>query len=238
MTIDLHTFSAPYALDALEPMERARFEAHLDDCADCRAEVAGFVATAGRLGESLHQSPPPQLRDRLLAEVSETRQHRVLQSRPVGRLRRALPGAAVAAAVLVGGFGVGGYVIEHQRAETEQLRAQSMSERNLEISTVLGASDADTQTKSFEGGGTMRMVSSVSHDSAVVVTSDMAAPADGKVYQLWMIDDSGPVSQGTFTTAGTMIMKGVDAANRIAVTIEPAGGSQQPTSAPIATIGV
>ena len=238
MTIDLHTFSAPYALDALEPLERARFEAHLTECADCRAEVAGFTATARRLGESLHQAPPPMLRERLMAEIADTRQHRVIQSKPVGRLRRTLPGVAVAAAVLVGGFGVGGYVVEHQRAESEQLRAQSMSDRNVEISTVLGASDANTETKSFDGGGTMRMVSSVSSDSAVVVTSGMAAPGDGKVYQLWMIDDTGPVSQGTFTTAGTIIMKGVDDANRIAVTIEPAGGSQQPTSAPIATIGV
>ena len=238
MTIDLHSFSAPYALDSLEPLERARFEAHLESCADCRAEVAGFSATAGRLGEALHQAPPPMLRDRLMAEIADTRQYRVLQSRPVGRLRRTLPRLAVAAAVLVGGFGAGGYVLEHQRAETEQQRAEVMSGQNVAISTVLGASDADTQTKSFDGGGTMRMVSSVSNDSAVVVTSGMVAPEDGKVYQLWMIDDTGPVSQGTFTTSGTMIMEGVDDANRIAVTVEPAGGSEQPTSAPIATIGV
>ena len=79
---------------------------------------------------------------------------------------------------------------------------------------------------------------SASHDSAVVVTSGMTAPADGNVYQLWMIDDSGPISQGVFTTSGTMIMQGVDHANRIAITIEPPGGSDQPTSAPIATVGI
>lgn len=238
MTIDLHSFTAPYALDALEPLERARFEAHLETCEDCRAELAGFTATAGRLGESLQQAPPPMLRDRLMAEIADTPQRRIVVPGRPGRLRRALPGAAVAAAVLVGGFGVGGYVVEHQRAEDLSVQAADLSDRNLAISTVLGAPDANTQTKSFDDGGTMRMVSSVSHDSAVVVTSDMPAPADGKVYQLWMIDDSGPISQGVFTTSGTVIMRGVDDANRIAITVEPPGGSEQPTSAPLATVGI
>ena len=61
MTTDLHSLVAPYALDALDPHERARYEAHLEDCADCRSELAGFRATAARLGELENQSPPAEI---------------------------------------------------------------------------------------------------------------------------------------------------------------------------------
>lgn len=231
MTIDLHSFTAPYALNALEPLERARFEAHLETCDDCQHELATFTATAARIGESTSTTPPPMLRERLMAEIASTPQQRkIVVDRP-GRFRRALPRLAVAAALLVGGFGVGGYVMEHQRAE-------DLNVRNVAISTVLGAEDAATQTKTFSDGGTVRMVASASNDSAVVVAHGLTAPADEKVYQLWMIDDTGPHSQGTFTTSDTMIMQGLGTADRIAVTIEPAGGSEQPTTAPIATLAV
>src|SRR5664279_3937470 len=231
MTIDLHSYTAPYALDALEPLERARFEAHLESCDDCRKELAGFAATAGQIGESMGQTPPPMLRDRLLAEIANTpQQSRTVIDQP-GRFRRAIPRLAVAAAVLVGGFGAGGYVMEHQRAE-------DLSVRNVAISTVLGADDAATQTKTFDTGGTVRMVSSVSNDSAVVVAHGLPPLDDDKVYQMWMIDADGPRAEGTFTTSGTSIMTGLSTAARIAVTVAPAGGSKQPTSAPIATLAV
>ena len=231
MTIDLHSYTAPYALDALDELERARFEAHLETCADCREELAGFTATAGRIGESMQQAPPPLLRERLMAEIAHTPQQRRTVVDQPGRFRRVLPRLAVAAALLVGAAGAGGYLVEHQRAE-------DLSVQNVTVSTILGAADADTQTKAFDDGGNMRMVSSVSQDSAVVVAKDLPAPGKEKVYQLWMIDDDVPHSQGTFATSGTTIMQGLGSADRIAITIEPAGGSKQPTTPPIATMAV
>jgi anti-sigma factor RsiW len=231
MTIDLHSYTAPYALDALEPLERARFEAHLESCGDCQAELAGFTATATRIAESHRETPPPMLRDRLLAEIAETPQLRRTVVNQPGRFRRAAPRFAVAAALLLGGFGVGGYAMEHQRA-------QELDNRNVAMTSILGAEDATTQTKTFETGGTVRLVTSASQDSALVVAKDLPAPPAGKVYQMWMIDDAGPRSEGTLTTEGTMIMEKIGAADLIAITIEPDGGSKQPTTDPIATIPV
>ncbi len=43
---DLHGLSGAYAVDALDDLERARFERHLAECEDCRAEVASLVEAA------------------------------------------------------------------------------------------------------------------------------------------------------------------------------------------------
>jgi len=225
---DLHDLVAPYALDALEPLERARFEAHLETCEACRAELAGFAATAARLGESLAEPAPSALRDRILAQAAQTPQDRPGRHRP-GRLRRTLPRLAVAAALLVGAAGVGGYALERQRAAEQR-------DQNVAITQVLGAADAQTLSKDFANGGTVRMVMSADRDAAVVVARDLPSPGDGKVYQVWTVRGAETHSEGMFTASGTMLMDGVTDADALAVTVEPSGGSSRPTTDPVVTI--
>ena len=232
MTSDLHSLMAPYALDALDADERSRFEAHLDHCVDCQVEMAGFMATAVRLGDAVGHAPPPALRDRLLAEISTTVQERPIVTALAERrgIRRALPRLAMAAAFLIGAVGVGGYVTEHQNAE-------DANDKNVAMSTVLGADDVATESKNFESG-TIKLYSSPSVDSAVIIAKGLPDPGQGKVYQVWMVDDAGTTSQGTFSTSGEMVMQGVAGSDHVALTIEPAGGSKQPSNAPIAIIAV
>ncbi|MEJ7635623.1 anti-sigma factor [Aeromicrobium sp.] len=231
-TTDLHSLIAPFALDALDPDERSRFAAHLDQCVTCQAELAGFQATASRLGDAETLTPPDGLRDRLLSEISQTKQERpVIALAQRSALRRTLPRLAMAAAFLVGTVGVGGYAVEHQNAGAEQ-------DRNAAITRVLSSADAETVAKSIPTGGNVRMVMSASKDSAVIFANDLPSPGDGKVYQVWMIDDSGPTDQGTFVEDGDMVMDGITKADRIAVTVEPEGGSERPTTPPVATIPV
>ncbi|MET0469059.1 MAG: anti-sigma factor [Aeromicrobium sp.] len=233
MTTDLHSLMAPYALDALDQDERSRFEAHLDQCVDCRVELSGFMATAVRLGDAVSHTPPPALRDRLLAEISVTPQERPIVSSLAERrgLRRALPRLAMAAAFLIGAVGVGGFLVERENAQDEH-------QQNVAISAVIGADDVQSVGQEFETGGSVKMMMSASEDTAVIIAKELPKPDDGQVYQVWMIDPDGPTSHGTFETDGQMVMHGLADADRVAVTVEPAGGSDQPTSAPIATIPV
>src|SRR5680860_773028 len=71
---DVHSLTGAYSLDALDAVERARVERHLEDCAACAAEVRSFHETAARLGAGAAVAPPPGLRDRVMAEVAHTRQ--------------------------------------------------------------------------------------------------------------------------------------------------------------------
>ena len=233
MTTDLHSLMAPYALDALAPDERALFEGHLDQCLTCQAELAGFQATAARLGEAVGIAPPAGLRDRLLTEIATTPQERPVVTAITQRrgLRRALPRLAVAAAFLVGAVGIGGYVVERDRSGEEH-------DRNAAITRVLSSEDAQTVAKTFPTGGNVRMVMSPSKDTAVIFANQLPDPGDGKVYQVWLIEGTGPIDQGTFRTSGDMIMKGITDADSVAVTVEPEGGSKRPTTAPVATIPI
>ena len=65
-----HALAGPYALDALDPAERARYERHLRRCSTCPAEVRGFAAVAASLGLAAAATPPPALKGRVLADVA------------------------------------------------------------------------------------------------------------------------------------------------------------------------
>jgi anti-sigma-K factor RskA len=232
MTADLHSLVAPYALDALDADERARFESHLDECTACRAELAGFAATTARLGESEAQAPPAELRERLMSEVATTRQERpTVVAMKQSALRRTLPRLAVAAALLVGAAGIGGYLVE--RDQSSDLRAERSA-----MTSIVAASDATTTNEAFEGGGKVRLISSATEDAAVIVASDLPGLEGGKVYQVWVVKDDSPTSEGVFATSGSMIMDGIDDADSVAITVEPKGGSKQPTTQPIVTLPV
>jgi Putative zinc-finger len=89
-----------YLLGRLTPEERVGLEAHLDGCADCRAELAELrpVAAALAAADPAHlgtpPAPPPELGDRVLAQVRD-------ENRLARRRRWALrAGAGVAAAVI------------------------------------------------------------------------------------------------------------------------------------------
>ncbi|KAA1398277.1 anti-sigma factor [Aeromicrobium ginsengisoli] len=233
MTTDLHSLLAPYVLDALEPAERAQFEAHLVQCPDCRSELGGLQATATRLGESQSQEPPAALRQRLLAAIGSIPQERPLVTSINQRrgLRQRLPQLVAAAALVLAAAGGGGYLVERDHAQDR--------ERQLaDITSVLGAADAATTAQDFPNGGTVRLVTSKKRDAAVVVAHSLPALDGGKVYQVWLIRSSKAESQGTFSRSGEMVMKDLSSADELAVTVEPSGGSDQPTTAPVLNVPV
>jgi len=103
---------------------------------------------------------------------------------------------------------------------------------------VLAASDAQRVSLTLGGGAHATVVRSASEKKAVLVTRDMTAPPQGKTYELWLQDETGHMSPaGLMSKPGDnkVLLKG-DAAKSIGVgiTVEPEGGSDQPTSAPIA----
>src|SRR5437879_4390712 len=128
MTEDVHLWAGLFAADALEGEELARYEQHLVHCPDCQLEVLGFRETLAELALATAEAPPPAVRQRVLDEVSRTRQTKppVADVTPLtGRRKRAVVQMAVAAALTLL-VGVGALLIidaNHRADEAEQLAA-------------------------------------------------------------------------------------------------------------------
>jgi anti-sigma-K factor RskA len=229
MTVDLHQLIAPYALDALEADDRSRFEAHLALCEQCRVELVGFLSTTARLGDAEAMTPPPELRERLLTTVSSTPQERpvVTALSQRSRVRRIAPRVAFVAAVAAAVVGIGGFVAEHEQAE--DLRAD-----RSRFTAVMSAPDAATTEESAAGGGALRVIASPTHDAAVVVGASLSKLDVDQTYQVWRMRDGKPTSVGLLGRGpGMLYVDGIKDADAFAVTVEPSGGSPQPTSDPI-----
>lgn len=232
---NVHALVGAYVVDALDDTERAAFEAHLATCADCRDEVASLGDTAGLLSGLSATAPPAGLRDRVLADAARTRPlppevaATPVRSLPDRRRRRLTFLAAAAAVLVVIGIGVG--VTQPWRDDTSE-QQPSATER------VLRAPDAESVTVELADGAEATVTRSVKEGQAVIETRAMPpAPAD-RVYQLWL-----QTAPKTFVSAGLMppgsdqtrLLEG-DAAQAIGVgiSVEPAGGSKEPTTKPIA----
>ncbi|MET7982643.1 MULTISPECIES: anti-sigma factor [unclassified Streptomyces] len=246
-TADLHTLTGAYALHALADDERERFERHAADCEDCAQEVRELSAAAARLGLAMTATPAPALKDQVLRRITTVRQEsprttaltapRAIGSRRLRPARWALA-AAVAAAAALGGTAVW----QHERAQDAQEQARQTERRADQVAAVLAAPDAASRTAKLADGASGTVVVSRSRDQAVFVSSRMAKPPAGKVYQLWF-DDAGTMRSAGLMDPGrsteAVLMKGsVDGASGMGVTVEPAGGSTKPTSTPVALLGL
>ncbi|MFC6149417.1 MULTISPECIES: anti-sigma factor [Mumia] len=236
MTSDPHNLSGAYALDALDAAERDAYESHLAECSDCAEEVRGFRATAARLGAAEETHVPEHLRRTVLDAVARTPQERPvvvdLASHPRTRwaTRALLVAASLALVVGAAVFGV-----------TQRDRADDMAAQQEAITAVLSAPDAAMVSSPVEGGGTVRVLQSAELAKAVMVVSDLPKLAEDEDYQMWTQSDGAMHSAGVLPrdeqgSRGAHVMDDVTGVTAVAISIEPAGGSEEPTSDPIVLI--
>jgi anti-sigma-K factor RskA len=229
---DVHTLSGAYALDALDPEEAAEFRTHLEGCAACRQEVRELREAAARMGAVETVQPPPELRVRVLAAADRTPQDpppvreepTALGTSPRGRRWDRLVLAA-AALLVVGGAAVG------IRQVVEDPAPVTPAER------VFQADDARTVDEPTMNGGELLVAVSPSREEMAVDTSELPELSGDRVYQLWSLE-GGEVLQslGVLEPGGTAAMPLPDEGVTVALTIEPSGGSELPTNAPIVQV--
>ena len=231
---DVHQLTGAYALDALDELERARFEQHLSECEDCRVEVAELRETAALLAETVATPPPASLRDSVLAGISQVRPlaPEVPTATPVtGRTasarRRWMPLLVAAALALI--VGVGAAVTQPWADDEPRLTAAEQVQR---------APDAEEVFLDLGDAGRATVVRSKAEDRAVIVTEDMVSAPEGKDYELWFqTPDEAMVPAGLMKDDPdqTVVLDGPAAeAIAVGITVEPDGGSPEPTTDPIA----
>jgi anti-sigma-K factor RskA len=239
---DIHTLTGAYAADALPEDERRFFEEHLAVCEACAQEVAELQATAARLGAASYEPPPPALKDAVLAEIDQVRQEpprtpaadtAAATTHRRGRWTSLAMPAAAAVAVAVLGLGV---VVANLSSRLSEVETQA-----TQLTEVLAASDARIVEADGPEGSRARVVVSASRGEAVFLVSGMGPAPHQHTYELWLIDDTGATPAGLFDVddrgRATRVMTGdLDGTLAIGVTVEPEGGSPQPTTDPLMVV--
>ena len=241
MSTDVHTLSGAYALDALAPEEAAEFRRHLDECQACREEVRELQRVVARMGAAEASAPPPGLRSRVLAAAERTPQEPPATNqagtgsdtswKPADVEGTRSPrwvtwiGAAAAAAVVVVAGAVGiRAVVDDDPALDEAVAA------------VFEAEDARTTTVETTNGGELTVAVSESNDEMAVDTRELPELDDEQVYQIWTVVGDEMVSAAILSETGSGAAMGLPEDAQVALTVEPSGGSTQPTSAPIVQV--
>lgn len=232
---DLHALSGAYAVDALDDVERARFERHLTTCADCRTEVADLREAAALLPEASSTPPPSALRARVLREIDSVRPlPPVVPTRADdGRPRRRRPLLLAAAAVVL--IALGGAVVTGWQPWADE----SSSTRLTATEEVLAAPDAESWTKRFDDGSRVTLTRSESLNRAVVQTRGMAPAGADEVFALWLQHDDDMVPAGVMPPGpdNTVLLEGdPGTASAFAVSREPVPVRDDPTRPPLTKI--
>ncbi|MBA2558497.1 MAG: anti-sigma factor [Propionibacteriales bacterium] len=247
---DVHPMAWEYAVGDLSADEAQEFETHLPTCPDCRKEVADMRDIALQLSEAVATDPPPGLRSLVLAQIASTpqyapsRQPEHISSVPSDasgstgsnvvplqrRSRGSWAAGLLAAAAVVAAIAMGGLAIQN-RNDARDATAQAE-----QLTQLLAARDVQTVSGDFANSGVATVVVSARQGRALLVAADLPALPSGKTYEAWAVKDT-MVPAGTFVPDGSTAVvdlagAAVDATG-VAVTIEPEGGSQQPTADPV-----
>jgi anti-sigma-K factor RskA len=220
-----------YLLGALEPAGAEVFERHLKGCERCQTELRWLVPALDALPETVERlEPPPQLRERLLAEVSEDarRAEDAPQRRGALAWLRSVTGPhwrplAAGAAVLLIAAAVVGYEVGNNGGSGGGVNA--------------------TTVQSKEPSGIVAAVSMEGTEHGQLELSNVPSLPPDKVLEAWVERDGAVEAVPTLfvpdregraaTTIGDM--RGVSA---LMVTTEPPGGSAAPTSKPIVEVPI
>ena len=213
---DLHELVAAYALNALDDDDRAAFEEHLAGCERCTAELAELRDTAAALAYVPDTvAPPAALRSRIL-ETARAERPNVVPLRP--RANRTWGLGAVAAVAVAAAVALAIWNVSLHNSLDDQRSANS---------TVVSLSLKGAQGK---------LAVARSGNAVLFMCGIGLAPA-GKTYEAWVITGGKAARAGEFKGSSGCVAvplaRGVRAGSAVAVTVEPAGGSAQPTSTPI-----
>jgi hypothetical protein len=242
-----------WAVDALPDDEAADLRAHLATCAEHAAKARELRTFASDLSLAVDPlQPPPRLRDRVMAAVArEAQLAHAGQPSDVG-VGRPSP-AVITDRARLDGRGRPSYIPWRGRwardARAWGALAAAVIAGLLVWNVVLqtggddGGLDLGDATAvsaldalGVEGGGTAYYFDD---EKEIVLVANGLAPLDAsRTYQMWTIAAGQPASAGLLRPNADGIVTATvpfDASRDelLAITIEPAGGSDQPTSSPI-----
>ncbi|WP_024801685.1 anti-sigma factor domain-containing protein [Nocardia sp. BMG51109] len=229
----------PYALDAVTDPERRTIERRLatsdpETSHDFDEIVHDVREAMGSLAILDAQAAPPEVEARILARLDDSpargdRSGPIPLARRYRRLRWVAAAAAAVAAVAV----CVGVLTD---------RAGEHPPNPTAAENILRQPDTRATTAALSTGGNMTVHASPGLGAALVSFETVPGPPAGRVYQLWLVPPEGqPQSAGVLTrlpTPTTPLVTKIATTGKLAVTIEPDGGSTAPTTEPLGAVAL
>ena len=212
---------AGHALRALSSEDEERVVVHLAECERCRLKLRETEAVTASLAYGVPQvAPPPELRSRVLAIAEPVVAAPAAEAPARARPRRGWwPRVAVVAVPAMA------------------LALVGMLAWNISLRNDVSANRDDLATgAAVTLPGVGNVVAQT--DGNATLFANLGQAPDGKTYEAWVIRGSVALPAGVFKGGGTVelhLTQPAKPGDKIAVTIEPAGGSPKPTTTPIAT---
>jgi anti-sigma-K factor RskA len=221
-----------YALGALDPEETAALEAHLQTCESCQTELANYRT----LSDSLLMAAPPRppsaaLRKRLQSRLPSAQ--KTTRPRFAWSFGNLALGAALTLLLLMSVFSFTQMrLIQNQQASLQQqLKTNQFA---LSMLAYPGTRSLPIVAANFSGS----VLVDTEHNAAAVITWRLPELPSNQTYQIWLIEPDGhrvsagvfrPQVNSTYTTQPVFSKQPLNNFVGIGVTVEPAGGSDQPT---------
>lgn len=243
---DLLDLAAVYALHAVDDRELRDIDAQVADADPSVREqfyaiVRDVRESMARLSSSTAVQPPSTLRTRILANIEAIAHDGPdlvsplvvsLDARRAARAprRKFLYAAAAAAAAVV--LSIGGVVIG-QQIVSPQVSVQEQ---------ILASPDVRTVAAEIPGGGVATVIYSRSANAGVLVMNNVTPPSAGTVYQMWLVDEedhqtsAGIMAPDDVAPSTTAVLPNLGRNTTLGFTVEPPGGSAQPTGDMFAAI--
>jgi len=234
--VEADDLAPAFVLGALEAAEADAVRAHLAACPESHEAFAAFGGIAGYLAELAEPiEPPAGARDRLMAAVAaDLAPTERLVAIEVERARRrpSLPRFVLAAAAILLVIALGASNI----ALRGQLDAAGTQARLLR-DAIAAAGQPGARVASVTGTdaqpGASGFVVVPADGNGYLAVGGLAVPPSGQTYEAWTIGADGvPVPAGLSSPQdglAVLVLPPSAAAEVIALTLEPVGGSQTPT---------
>jgi len=226
-----------YAIGALDAGDIPALEAHLKTCASCRTELAGYrIVSESMLTAIPPKQPSAALRKRLQNRLPSAQ--KTSRPRLVWSMNPSMIGLAAMALLLI--FNIFSFV-QIQSLQQQQTLLTNQIANNQTILAMLSYPDIQTLPINSENI-TGNLLLDKDRNVAALIMWNLPQLQVKQTYQAWLIDPQGnrtsaavfhPGSNEPFTSISIISPTNLSNFTGIGVTIEPAGGSNQPTGSRI-----
>ncbi|MDZ5713668.1 anti-sigma factor [Jeotgalibacillus haloalkalitolerans] len=214
----------------LDDIEKAAFEKHLSECADCQEILADLKSLEDTLPYAADPvEPPAGMEERIFAKIETADRPEPVKPAPLrpSKKKRQWMLPSIAALLAISLFG-NAYLFTQLSDEADIVQQATIDQVLQYAELAPTAGDASGTASIIEQGEEKRLV---------VQASNLAALSEEEVYQVWLLQDGQPERAGTFVIdnegRGSVIFTlNEEYAERdwdtVAVSLEPDANSELP----------